>query len=125
MVYNVRESDEHPELNLAVQASVETDDYRRIIMASQKRVARTMVDVLTDQVTQQVTQQVTERASLANSKNTLIRLLGIRFGEVPTAVKNRVQGTNELEQISGWTDRVVTAKTLKDVGILPRKIFRE
>lgn len=141
MAYNVRESDEHPELKLAVQASVETDEYRRIIMAAEKRVARTMMDVITDrvtkkvteqlteEVTQQVTQRVTEevtrrvaeRASLASSKHTLIRQLGLKFGEVPTAVKEFVYGSSDLERISGWLDRVVTAKTLKDIGIVPRK----
>jgi hypothetical protein len=51
-------------------------------------------------------------------RQTLLRLLKIRFGSVPRAVQKVVKATDDIDRLQGWCDRVVTAATLQNVGIV-------
>ncbi|MEM7152101.1 MAG: Rpn family recombination-promoting nuclease/putative transposase [Myxococcota bacterium] len=44
----------------------------------------------------------------------LLRLLQLKFGELPSAAQARVHGAG-LEQLDRWVERVLTAKTLEEV----------
>ena len=52
-------------------------------------------------------------------RQTLIRLLGKRFGEIPEATIQAIETTPEAEELDRWLDNVVTAEKLSDVGIAP------
>jgi hypothetical protein len=108
-VYHMREDDEHPGLHRIVETSADTDEDRRIIMA----VRRSMAQV------------AEERGALANSKETLLSQLRLRFGNLPAELEDRVQNTDELKPLKKWLNRVVTAKNIDEVGILPRRTSRE
>ena len=54
------------------------------------------------------------RGQLDTAHATLIRLLGVRFGELPDKIVTVVQATDNLKQLNTWLDRVVTADTLED-----------
>lgn len=47
-------------------------------------------------------------------REVLLRLLALRFDEVPDEVRQRVEDA-EMSQLEAWTDRVITADTLPDV----------
>ncbi|WP_437946494.1 Rpn family recombination-promoting nuclease/putative transposase [Sorangium sp. So ce296] len=51
---------------------------------------------------------------LEGQRSTLLRLLGLRFGELPEPIEARIRAA-DAGQIEGWTDRVLTAPTLDDV----------
>lgn len=51
---------------------------------------------------------------LSSLINTLLRLLNIRFGEVPIQVNEQVKQA-ETEQLNRWIDRVVVADSLESV----------
>jgi hypothetical protein len=51
---------------------------------------------------------------LEGGSQMLLRLLEIRFGSLPEEVRTRVTGAS-LEQVEGWTERVVTVDSLNAV----------
>lgn len=54
-----------------------------------------------------------------NARDTLVRQLRKRFGEVPQDIADRIEGTSDLEQLTTWLDQVVTAESVEDMGIKP------
>jgi hypothetical protein len=50
-------------------------------------------------------------------QNTLLRLLQKRFTKVPSSVEKTLRATQDVEQLNAWIDRILTASTLKEVGI--------
>ncbi len=54
-----------------------------------------------------------------SARSTLLRQLCKRFDEVPQEIADRVEGTSDLEQLTVWLDRIVTAETLEAMGIEP------
>jgi hypothetical protein len=105
MVYHVRDEPEHPDLNRLVESSVETDERRSEYMATRRTIA----------------QALQEEGALAHGKDTLLRQLRIRFGDLPAEVTNRVENVNKLKVLNNWLERFASANTLDEVGIVPRK----
>jgi hypothetical protein len=60
-----------------------------------------------------------KQGKLELGRKVLLRQLRKRFGEVPPEVEAGVKKATDLKQLEEWLDRVVTAKELGDVGILP------
>ena len=109
LVYHVRHADEHPGLWRAIEASVATGAHRQEV----RDVGKTMADVLRDQGRA----EGWDKGRVQNARETLVRLLRRRFGEVPEGTIAVIESTADLEKLSGWLDLVVTAETLEDVGI--------
>ncbi len=108
-VYHVRNASEHPELIGMVEASAATDEERRAIMAVEMTMAT----------------YHREQAVISANQETLIRLLRLRFGELPVELTDRVYNTHKVKILNAWLDRVVTAKSLSDMGILNPKRARK
>ncbi|KYG06002.1 hypothetical protein BE21_37285 [Sorangium cellulosum] len=51
---------------------------------------------------------------LEGQRSALLRLLALRFGELPEPIEARIRAA-DAGQIEGWTERVLTAPTLDDV----------
>ena len=62
-------------------------------------------------------QQGAQKAGLLTRRQTLVRLLGRRFGNVPSEVIRVVEATDDVEQFDNWLDRFATAQTLEELGI--------
>jgi len=62
-------------------------------------------------------QQGAQQAGLQTRRQTLIRLLGRRFGDIPSEVVSVVEATDNVDQLDDWLDRLVTARTLDELGI--------
>jgi hypothetical protein len=50
-------------------------------------------------------------------RRTLLHQLGQKFGEVPPEVATAVKSMKNVQQLEGWLERVVLARTLDAVGI--------
>ena len=105
LVYHVRHADEHPGLWRAIETSVATGAHRQEVTD----VGKTMADVLRD--------QGHVEGRVQNARETLMRQLRRRFGEVPAGTIAVIESTADLERLSGWLDLVVTAETLDEIGI--------
>jgi len=101
LVYHAREPSEWPDLQQAIEASVRTDEHRQEVF----EMRRTIAD------------ELEERGAIRNRQQTLIRQLKRRFGDLPDELSSTIRATNDPEQLDEWLDQVVTAKTLKEVGI--------
>jgi hypothetical protein len=52
-------------------------------------------------------------------RRTLIRLLTLRFGPLPSMVQEGVAACDDLAQLQSWTDGVLTASNLDSLGLHP------
>ncbi len=50
---------------------------------------------------------------LEGQRSTLLKLLRLRFGELPEPIQARIRAA-DAAQVEGWTERVLTAPTLDD-----------
>jgi predicted transposase YdaD len=103
LVYHERVGEEVPRLLKVIDTSLHSDELRREVEAMR----RTMADQLMDE------------GKLKGQRETLLRLLGKRFGEVPPEMLATIETTDSLEQFERWLDAFVDAKTLEEVGIAP------
>ena len=55
-----------------------------------------------------------EKGAQEKSRNTLTKLLTLRFGSLPEAAVQRL-GEARVEQLDAWTEKVLFASTLEDV----------
>ena len=101
LVYHARDPSERPELQKTIESSVGTDVHRQEIL----EMRRTIAD------------ELKEEGALKKSRETLLRQLKRRLGNVPAAVRATIRATDDPEQLDEWLDDVVTAATLDDVGI--------
>jgi len=101
LVYHAREPSEWPELQRAIEASVQTDEHRQEVF----EMRRTIAD------------ELKEEGAIRNRQQTLIRQLKRRFGDVPDELSSTIRATNDPEQLDEWLDRFATAETLDEVGI--------
>ena len=52
-----------------------------------------------------------------SARSTLLRQLRKRFGAVPQTIADRIEKTSDLEQLTAWLDRFVTAESLEEMEI--------
>ncbi len=102
-LYHERAESELPGLFELIDASVQTDEHKREV----KIMRRTMAEKLE------------EDGAVRFGRQTLLALLGKRFGEVPSDIAATVEMTVDLERLAAWLDRFATATTLEEIGILP------
>jgi len=101
LVYHVRHPKEQPGLFREIEASVATDVQRQEVF----QVGRTIAD------------ELKEQAGIETTRKNLVRLLGLRFGDVPEETVAVIESTRDLKRLNGWLDLVVTAETLEQIGI--------
>ncbi len=80
-----------------IETSVQADDLRQEMDA----MGRTIADELKAEAT----------------RSSILRLLRKRFGELPLVTVDRIEATDDLDQLNVWLDRFVTAETLEDMRI--------
>lgn len=57
--------------------------------------------------------------AVRSRRQMLLRLLRKRFGDLPQRIVEAVEATEDVEQPDAWLDRILSAKTLKQMGIGP------
>jgi hypothetical protein len=50
-------------------------------------------------------------------QDALLELLRLKFGELPSAVEERVRATQDVEQLNVWLRAVLTASSLSEIGL--------
>jgi hypothetical protein len=63
--------------------------------------------------------QLMEEGAIRGLRRMLLRLLHMRFGEVPAEMVAMIDTTDSLQQLEEWYDAAMEAKTLEEVGIAP------
>jgi seryl-tRNA synthetase len=92
---------ERSALHEAIDASVQTDQHRQELFDMGKTIA----------------DELKEEGMLKARRQTLIRQLGKRFGEIPDEMIRTIETTQDAEELDRWLDNVLTAKNLGEVGI--------
>lgn len=105
LVYNQRSPGEQPRLQRTIIESVHTDRRRR----ESGQMAKTIAEALME--------EGEWKAERRTRQQTLLRLLGRRFGDLPPDLVRIIESTQEIEQLDEWLDRFVTATRLEDLGI--------
>jgi hypothetical protein len=117
LAHHERDEDEIPILQEAIESSVATDEHRREIFAMGKSYAQ----VLIERGLAEGLEKGREEAAITTRKQTLLRLLSKRFGELPKAVSERINATNDTAQLDAWLELFATADRLEDVKIPGKK----
>ncbi len=58
-----------------------------------------------------------EKGIAIGERRTLLRQLKLKFGEVPEAVRERIESLSDTEELQTLADRVVQANTLAEMGL--------
>ena len=68
-------------------------------------------------IAQELEERGMERGELRARQTTLIRQLRKRFRDLSAEIVQTIEATEDIAQLDEWLDRVVTAKSLREVGI--------
>ncbi len=66
---------------------------------------------------QQSVQEAAQEASAENQKRVLIRQLRRKFASVPKKVVQKIEATDDLEQLDNWLDQIIVAKSLAETEL--------
>ncbi len=107
LIYHERDKPEQEPMWRLVEEAVQQDPHRREVFD----MGQTMAEYLME--------QGAAREAVNARRQTLLRLLRLRFKRVPDGVVRRVENTADVAQLDAWVDGVVTARKLANVGIPP------
>ena len=105
MVYHERSDSEQRRLQEVMENSVQDEATRQEVVKMRKTGAEALME------------RGERRAGMRIRRQTLIRLLRRRFGDIPPEVVSAVEATDNVDQLDNWLDRLVTARTLDELGI--------
>jgi hypothetical protein len=108
LVYHERNFAERRELHKTIEASVRSADHRQEVRAMRKTIA----DV--------IKAEGRREEAIRARRQTLLRQLRRRFGDLPAEIVDLVKATEDVHQLDAWLDRVVEAEALEDMEIGPR-----
>jgi ElaB/YqjD/DUF883 family membrane-anchored ribosome-binding protein len=111
LVYHERTEPERRDLQEMIELPVQTDRLRQEV----QEMKRTIAEAMQEEGRRMGEQQEAVRAR----QRTLLRLLRIRFGDVPDATVAAIEACRDVEQLDAWLDRLVVAKMLAGVRIRP------
>ena len=103
LVYHEREKAERPGLRELIKNSVESEDHRQEVAIMGQTIAESLK----------------EEGEVKMGREMLLSQLGVRFGEVPPDIVATIETTTDLAQLKGWGNRLVTAETIEEIGIVP------
>ena len=113
MVYHYREEVEIPRLQNRIETSARRADEKQEIVT----MGRTGAEALMARGREKGREEGREEGRLIALRDTLLLLLGQRFGTLPAAVVDAVESIADRPKLEAWLERVLTAETLDDVGI--------
>ena len=103
LVYHERE--DAPAMQKVIEDSVQTDPHRLEI----KKMGKSYAEVLKD--------EGHNEGRLKSRRESLLRLIRLRFKEPPTNVLTAIEACADIAQLDAWFDSAVTARRLAEVGI--------
>jgi hypothetical protein len=93
------------------------DEYRREV----SHMGRTIADALREEGLKKGLKQGIKRGETRARRQTLLRLLRNRFGDLPPEMVDTIETTDGIEQLDRWLDQVVSARSLEQMKIGPPK----
>jgi hypothetical protein len=109
LVYHERKAREHQSLQELIEASVQTDRERREIT----HVGQTIAQMFEARGRKKGRME----QQIRTLHDVLVRLLKVRFGDVPAKTLAAIRHVEDVDQLNAWLDRIPTARSLGDVGI--------
>lgn len=109
MIYHERKPAELEKLGETIENSVATDDHRKEIHA--------MGQTIADKLIKDGIKEGIETGELRTLRRTLQMQLRERFGKQANRTTAIIEQTADRRQLENWLKRVVTSKTIQDVGI--------
>jgi hypothetical protein len=109
MLYHERSESEQGRLQQIMENSVQDEATRQEVVKRRKTGAEALME--------RGAQQGAQEAGLLTRRQTLVRLLRKRFGDIPSDVVSVVEATDDVGQLDNWLDRLVTAQTLEELEI--------
>ena len=118
MVRRIVESELDDEKKLLLVVVVETyfpldaeqrDTYRRLLARKEFQKVQELELTWADKLMQQ--------GLLKGKRDTLVQLLTTKFGSLPKEIASRVESLESVEELDGHLGRVLTARTLEEMGI--------
>jgi hypothetical protein len=109
LVHHERQAGEREQMQRLIEASVQTDEHRQEVVMVRKTGA--------DAYREEGAEQGRREEAVRSRQEMLVRLLRRRFKEVPAATEAVIQKTADVGQLEAWLEQMVTAKTLKEIGI--------
>ncbi len=97
-------------------AGREAEEYAALRAAQATPEVEAMEMTWADRMAAQYTQKGIEQGA-ERFRNTLLRLLGKRFGEVSPVVRERVEAIGSLDELENLADRLLEAKSIEELGL--------
>jgi hypothetical protein len=107
LIYHVREGDERRQMVEFIRKTVRTSKQAEV-----EAMSKTIAEVIKEEGFLE--------GALSSKRETLMRLLWVRFKRVPETVQAEINATQDIEKLAGWLDEVVLAKHLSDMGFSSR-----
>jgi hypothetical protein len=121
LVYHLRDWRESSSLQRTIERSVRDDTERRGFAEMGKSYAQYLIEKGEKKGLKKGLKQGERKGErkggLLARRETLLRLICRRFGDVPPDVAARVDATDRIEQLDDWLDRLVTASSLEELEI--------
>ena len=64
---------------------------------------------------QKAAQKAAQEASVESQKRVLIRQLHLKFTSVPKKVVQKIEATDDLDQLDNWLDQIIVADSLAEI----------
>lgn len=58
-----------------------------------------------------------EKGREEGTRQTLLRILGKRFGEVSPAVRERIEAIGSIEELGRLVDRILEVRSIEELGL--------
>jgi hypothetical protein len=113
LVYHERAEAETTQLHQTLEEVARAERLKREI----RTMKQTYAEMLKAEGRKEGRKKGREEGKLLAKRESLLRLLRVRFENVPAKVEQAVNQTTDLAELNAWFDRAANAETLADVGI--------
>lgn len=98
---------------LEVRENLTVDDFRAVLQSSVSEDAAGAIMTVAEQLRQEGRAEGRAEGEAKGRAEAVLKLLALRFGELPAAVEQRVRGAS-LEQLDRFTEQVLSAESLEE-----------
>ena len=98
-------------------AGREAEEYAVLRPAQANPEVEAMEMTWADRMAAQYEQRGVQRGLEQGARETLLRLLGKRFGKISPAFRRRVEAIESLEELRGLVDRILEVKSIEELGL--------